>query len=158
MVHWGASSIVPLQGQMGRIQYHWAGGHYWVHCQEPPCPSQAGFWSITKEGLNVAQAESEEAKGIWSRKTTSTSHSCHLVQRYWTHQPDKEEAWSYSGDKSHFIGLWKTELMAMINNLKNNPMNRKKKMEDKRTQWMEKGPPPDRQKWCAESAPSRLCY
>jgi hypothetical protein len=53
------------------------------------------------------------------------------------------------GDKSRFIGLWKTELTAMVNDLKNNPAQRKelKKMENNRTRWTEKGPPPDRRKW-----------
>ena len=53
------------------------------------------------------------------------------------------------GDKGRFIGLWKTELTAMVNELKNDPSKKKelKRMEDKRTRWTEKGPPPDRRKW-----------
>lgn len=53
------------------------------------------------------------------------------------------------GDKSRFIGLWKTELTAMVNELRNDPANRKelKKMEDRKTRWTEKGPSADRRKW-----------
>jgi len=41
------------------------------------------------------------------------------------------------------------ELTAMINDLKTNPANKKelKKMEDRRTWWTKKGPPPNKQKW-----------
>jgi len=55
----------------------------------------------------------------------------------------KEKHGVISGDKMWFIGLWKMELMAMVNNLKTNPANKKelKKMEDRRTQWTKKGPP-----------------
>lgn len=64
----------------------------------------------------------------------------------------KEKHGVVPGDKSRFIGLWKTELTLMVNDLKNDPTNKKelKKMEDKRTRWMEKGPPPDKRKWCAK--------
>jgi len=52
-------------------------------------------------------------------------------------------------DKMWFIGLWKMELRAMVNDLKTNPANKKelKKMEDRSTQWTEKGPPPNKRKW-----------
>lgn len=70
----------------------------------------------------------------------------------------KEKHGVVPGDKSRFIGLWKTELTAMVNDLKDNPTNKKelKKMEDKRTRWTQKGPPPDRRKWLAESPPRSL--
>ena len=49
-------------------------------------------------------------------------------------------------DKMQFIGLWKTELTVMVNDLKTNPANKKelKKMEDRRTQWTKKRPPSDK--------------
>ena len=37
----------------------------------------------------------------------------------------KEKHGVVPGDKSRFIGLWKTELTAMVNDLKNNLMNKK---------------------------------
>ena len=63
----------------------------------------------------------------------------------------KEKHGVIPGDKSRFIGLWKTELTAMVNDLRNNPSKQSelKKMEDKRTRWTEKGPPPDKRKWLA---------
>jgi hypothetical protein len=61
----------------------------------------------------------------------------------------KEKHGVIPGDKMRFIGLWKTELTVMVNDLKNDPSRRKelKKMEDRRTRWTEKGPPPDKRKW-----------
>jgi len=58
----------------------------------------------------------------------------------------KEKHGVIPGDKMWFIGLWKTELTAMVNDLKTNPANKKelKKMEDRRTRWTEKGPPPNK--------------
>lgn len=60
----------------------------------------------------------------------------------------KEKHGVVPGDKARFIGLWKTELTALVNDLKTDPTRRKelKKMEDKRDHWMERGPPPDRRK------------
>ena len=61
----------------------------------------------------------------------------------------KEKHGVVPGDKARFIGLWKKELTAMVNDLKTNPANKKelKKIENQRTKWTEKGPPPEKRKW-----------
>lgn len=61
----------------------------------------------------------------------------------------KEKHGVIPGDKARFIGLWKKELTAMVNDLKTNPANKRelKKIENQRTKWTEKGPPPDKRKW-----------
>jgi hypothetical protein len=61
----------------------------------------------------------------------------------------KEKHGVVPGDKARFIGLWKKELTALVNDLKNNPMKKMelKRMEDKQQQWMAQGPPPSRRKW-----------
>ena len=61
----------------------------------------------------------------------------------------KEKHGVVPGDKARFIGLWKKELTAMVNDLKTDPANKKelKKIENQRTKWTEKGPPPEKRKW-----------
>jgi hypothetical protein len=60
----------------------------------------------------------------------------------------KEKHGVIPGDKGRFIGLWKTELTAMVNDLNCNPSKKKelKDMEAKRTRWTVKGPPRDKRK------------
>jgi hypothetical protein len=68
----------------------------------------------------------------------------------------KEKHGVVPGDKARFIGLWKKELTAMVNDLKTDPANKKelKKIENQRTKWTEKGPPPEKRKWWAKSHPN----